>query len=88
MSRKRKGRCEYCGERARLHPYRIVFGAGDDPLNVVRLCDACLALAPNLRRDVLRIIAREREDKAFRGAMDHPAYAREGHGAMRQIRDG
>ena len=88
MSRRHKARCEYCGERRSLQPYRIVFSGGDDGTNLVSLCDGCLALAPQLRRDVLRLIAHEREDAILRDAMDAPAYRREGHGAMRQIRDG
>lgn len=86
--RRRRGPCEYCGERGYLGTYRIVFSGGDDGRNVVRLCPACLSLAPKLRRDVLRLIAHEREDRVYADAMGHESYERNAHGAMERRRDG
>ena len=86
---KRKRPCEACGTRAVLIPYRIYL---DEPLegrNRIDLDERCRALAQTdkIHASTLRAIAKDREDAKTRELMGHAAYAREGNGAVRQIRN-
>ncbi len=82
------GLCEWCGERGELIRYAIDIGKPAGSRNAVFLDERCRADAQcgHIHAATLRLIAHEREDAALRGSMGHAAYAREGHGAMRQIR--
>jgi len=90
LSRRHTGVCEGCGERRRTRPRRIDFAGGDDDRNRAWLCDGCVQdlKAGILSRKLLRGVVDDREDAKLRREMDHAAYAREGHGAVRQIRGG
>ncbi|MDE2099048.1 MAG: hypothetical protein KGL39_17475 [Patescibacteria group bacterium] len=82
------GTCEFCGLTEETRRYRIYVSRGDSPRNHVWLCARCCADAQcgHIHSGTLGLIAHEREDAVLRDAMGHAAYARDGHGAVRQIR--
>lgn len=83
--------CEVCGEGQPTRWYVIdLRDAHDEPRNRVRLCETCRGMAQSdaLSRGSLRIVAAERVERELIAAMDHSAYTREGHGAIRQIHRG
>ena len=81
--------CEACTERTKLRRYQIYLSEPPEPRNVCWLCERCAALSQTekIHASTLRAIAREREDARTRELMGHAAYAREGNGAVRQIRN-
>ncbi len=88
MPRKRSRRCEHCGERGLTVAYKIDLAEPASDRNAIRLCDSCRGAAESgkLPASLLRRVANDREDTKTRELMGHAGYAREGHGAMRQIR--